>query len=60
MRPSSGRMYWWRKRGSLEWHFGYCTYLDGQCDLVRMGRWHGDSSGDAVVSASEIEWEDYS
>ena len=58
MRPSHGSMVWWRGKGSLEWRFGYCIYVQGH-DLVRMGRWNGDTMGGAVVAASEIEWKEY-
>ena len=58
MRPPSGTMVWWRKRGALEWRFGYVTYVNQ--NLVRMGAYNGDSTGGAVVSISEIEWQRYS
>lgn len=58
MKPASGRMYWWRPKGAVEWRFGYCTH-DGCSDLVRMGRWNGDTSGGYVVSAWDIDWKDY-
>lgn len=57
-RPPSGTMVWWRGKGRLEWRFGYCTYVSGY-DLIRMGRWNGDTFGGSVVSASEIEWKEY-
>lgn len=58
MKPNSGRMYWWRQKGALEWRFGYCSHESA--GLVRMGRWNGDTSGGAVVDPTEIEWKDYS
>ena len=59
-RPPSGSMVYWRFARSTPgpWKFGYCTYAGGQ-DLVRMGRWNGDTSGGEVVSAFEIEWRNY-
>jgi hypothetical protein len=51
-------MVWWRKRGALEWRFGYCTYVSGY-DMIRMGSHNGDTSGGSVVLASEIEWRPY-
>lgn len=59
MRPQSGRMYYWRYKSGLRWHFGYCTYIEGQSSMIRMGRWNGDSTGGSVVSVMDIEWGDY-
>ncbi len=58
MKPASGRMYWWRQRGALQWHFGYCTHVSG--GLVRMGAYNGDHSGGHVVDPTDIEWRDFS
>jgi hypothetical protein len=55
VRPPSGSMCHWRFKGQGEWRFGYCTYERGY-DLVRMGRWNGDTIGGSVVSISEVEW----
>ena len=58
-RPPSGDMVWWRFAGQpAPWKFGYCTYVRGH-DMIRMGRWNGDTMGGSVVSASEIEWKAY-
>jgi hypothetical protein len=55
-RPPSGSMVWWRfKDRGGEYRFGYCTYVDGP-NMIRLGRWNGDSSGGSVVSAYDIEW----
>ncbi len=53
-------MVWWRfkKNAPGEYRFGYCTSAEsGQ--LVRMGRWNGDTTGGCVVDPYEIEWKDY-
>lgn len=57
-RPPSGSMVYWRKKGGFNWLFGYCTYVSGP-NLIRLGRWNGDTVGGYIVSASEIEWKDY-
>ena len=57
-RPPSGRMCYWRGKGMVEWRFGYCTYVSGS-NLVRMGRWNGDTSGGSVVDIGDIEWKTY-
>lgn len=51
----------WRAKSSPQpsWHFGYCTYIDGTHDLVRMGHWNGDTTGGSVVSIDDIEWRPY-
>lgn len=59
MRPQPGCMYYWRYKFDLRWHFGYCTYIEGDASLVRMGRWNGDGIGGSVVSVADIEWVDY-
>lgn len=59
MRPSSGKMYYWRYRHGLRWHFGYCTHITGEPNMVRMGRWNGDSTGGSVVLITDIEWKAY-
>jgi hypothetical protein len=51
-------MVYWRQRCGGEWRFGYCTYVSGS-DLVRMGRWNGDTAGGVVVSVGDIEWRPY-
>lgn len=57
-RPPPGTMCYWRVKGSAEWRFGYCTYVDGT-EFVRMGRWNGDTIGGSVVGPWEIEWKPY-
>lgn len=57
-RPPSGHMVWWRAKGAVEWRFGYVTYVSGH-DMIRMGRWNGDTTGGAVVSSADIEWKEY-
>lgn len=59
-RPPSGSMVYWRFRAAVPcpWRFGYATYEKGH-DLIRMGSYNGDTTGGAVVSASEIEWQTY-
>ncbi len=58
-RPPPGTMVYWRfKSAGGAWTFGYATYASG-CDLLRMGRWNGDTSGGTVVSAFDIEWRPY-
>jgi hypothetical protein len=59
-RPSSGTMVYWRLKKSVPgpWLFGYVTYEKGH-ELLRMGRYNGDSHGGQIVSASEIEWKPY-
>jgi hypothetical protein len=54
-RPPSGSMVWWRPNSSVEWRFGYCTYVSGP-GTVRMGRWNGDTTGGVVVDVWDIEW----
>ena len=59
-RPSSGSMVYWRLKRDVPsaWNFGYVSYERGH-DLLRMGRWNGDTSGGSIVSAWEIEWQPY-
>lgn len=57
-RPPSGAMIWWRPKGSIEYRFGYVTYL-GDPTMIRLGRWNGDSNGGSVVDAFDIEWKAY-
>lgn len=57
-RPPSGSMCWWRVKGAAEWRFGYCTYVSGP-NMIRLGRWNGDTSGGSVVSIGDIEWKKY-
>ncbi len=56
-RPPAGSMVWWRVKDAAEWRFGYCTYITA--NMVRMGRWNGDSTGGSVVSIGEVEWKHY-
>lgn len=60
-RPPSGSMVHWRfkAKAPCPWRFGYVTYHNDGHDLIRMGRWNGDSEGGPLVSASEIEWQEY-
>lgn len=51
-------MVWWRPKGSMEYRFGYCTYVSGPT-LIRLGRYNGDSHGGSVVDAFDIEWKPY-
>lgn len=56
-RPSPGSMVMWRFIGNGKpFKFGYCTYLNGHEDLIRLGNWNGDTTGGSIVSAYEIEW----
>lgn len=59
-RPPSGHMVYWRYRDhtAKDYRFGYVTYVSGH-DLIRMGRWNGDSIGGPVVSCNDIEWVPY-
>jgi hypothetical protein len=57
-RPPSGSMVYWRRRGGIEWRFGYCTYVEGS-NLIRMGWHNGDTTGGPVVSVADIEWRKY-
>lgn len=57
-RPPSGAMVLWRAKGTLGWRFGYVTYVSGH-DLIRLGRWNGDTTGGHIVSCSDIEWRKY-
>ena len=58
-RPPSGSMVWWRFIGEKPYRFGYCTYVSGH-NLIRMGRWAGDTVGGPVVDANDIEWREMS
>jgi len=58
-KPPPGSMCYWRFRGQGEWRFGYCTYPQTGYELVRMGRWNGDSTGGSLVSIAEVEWKPY-
>lgn len=51
-------MVYWRFCDQGEYRFGYCTYAGGH-DLLRMGRWNGDTAGGSVVSINDIEWRPY-
>lgn len=58
-RPPSGSMVYWRFLGPPSaYRFGYCTYVSGH-NIIRMGRWNGDTIGGSVVDANEIEWREY-
>lgn len=54
MRPESGRMVWWKVLGAVSWQIGYVTYVDG--DLIRLGRYNGDTTGGIVLNPRAIEW----
>ena len=56
-RPPSGTMVYWRFKMNIPgpWYFGYVTYEKGH-DLLRMGRYNGETNGGSIVSTSEIEW----
>ena len=67
MTPEAGRMYYWRIKPlcrsadsirNNEWRFGYCTQLSDY-DLIRMGRWNGDTMDGSIVSRNEIEVREY-
>lgn len=51
-------MVYWRFKGDKPYRFGYCTYVSGP-NLIRMGRYNGDTVGGTVVSAYDIEWTNY-
>lgn len=55
--PGNGIMCWWRAKGTLDWHFGYCTRVGS--GLVRMGSYNGDTTGGRVVDEADIEWRQY-
>lgn len=58
-RPRSGSMVWWRfKSEAKAYDFGYVTYVEGP-NLIRMGRWNGDTIGGQVVDIADIEWKPY-
>ena len=57
-RPPPGSMVYWSAKNAVEWRFGYCTYVSGS-DMVRMGRWNGDTTGGSVVSIGDIQWKPY-
>ena len=57
-RPPPGSMVYWKAQNAVEWRFGYCTYVSGP-DIVRMGRWNGDTTGGSVVSTGGIQWKPY-
>lgn len=52
-------MVWWRPKNNVQWFFGYVTYLSGH-DMIRLGRWNGDTVGGVVVDVSDIDWKPYS
>jgi len=58
-RPSSGMMVYWRfkQEAPTPWKFGYVRYINE--NMIRMGRWNGDSVDGPVVSVNEIEWREY-
>lgn len=58
MKPSHGRMYYWRIKGNHLWHFGYCTHLSDP-GLILMGYWNGDTTSGFVLSWEEIETRPY-
>lgn len=54
-------MVYWRfksKVGGYEYRFGYVTYISGH-NMIRMGRWNGDTTGGPIVDCNEIEWQPY-
>lgn len=57
-RPPSGSMVYWRPNNSIQWKFGYCTYVHG-ANLIRLGTYNGDTMGGSIVSAFDIEWKHY-
>jgi hypothetical protein len=57
MKPQHGVMYWWRAKGKLQWHFGYCIHVSS--GLVRMGFWNGDDTNGPVLDPADIEWKPY-
>lgn len=59
MRPTSGSMVYWRfKARGGSYVFGYVTHTMNW-ELIRMGRWNGDSVGGPVVAVEDIEWKPY-
>lgn len=58
MKPPSGGMIWWKARGTTDYKFGYVTYLNSY-NLIRLGRWNGDTAGGYVVDFNDIEWKKY-
>ncbi len=52
-------MVWWRFKTTqpTAYRFGYVTYESR--NLIRMGRWNGDTYGGTVVDGAEIEWRPY-
>ena len=57
-RPPPGSMVYWRFNGVNHWSFGYCTYA-GSYNMLRMGRWAGDTIGGIIVDVADIEWKEY-
>lgn len=54
--PPSGSQIYWRIRGSKsEFRYGYVTYA-GSYNMIRLGRWNGDSFGGSIVDIADIEW----
>ena len=54
-RPPPGTMVYWRPTGQIEYRFGYCTYVQPY-NIVRMGRWNGDTAGGSIVDIADIDW----
>lgn len=55
-RPPPGSMVNWRFTGSKPYGFGYVTYA-GSYNMLRMGRWNGDTTGGQIVDVADIDWE---
>lgn len=54
-RPPSGSSVLWRPNGSIEYRYGYCTY-ERSYNIVRLGRWVGDTVGGSVADIADIDW----
>ena len=59
-RPPPGSMVYWRFKRSepSSWTFGYVTYV-ASYNMIRMGRYNGDSMNGTIVDVDEIEWREY-
>ena len=51
--PFFGTNVYWRFKGEKAYRYGYPIQVDNQ--LVRMGRWNGDTHGGTVVEMKDIE-----
>jgi hypothetical protein len=54
-RSPPGSMVLWRFNGEKEYRFGYCTYVESY-NIIRMGRYNGDTIGGSIVDINDIEW----